>query len=50
MEVMIMQGIMVCLLIVVVIFWLVLIGFGVYWVIEHKKEIKERQREQQREV
>lgn len=42
---MIMVGIMVCLLIAVILFWLVLIGFGIYWIVEHKKEIKERQKE-----
>ena len=42
---MIMEGIAVCLLIAVILFWLVLIGFGIYWVIEYKKEIKERKRE-----
>ena len=45
---MIMVGIMVCLLIAVILFWLVLIGFGIYWIVEHKKEIKERQKEAQR--
>ena len=35
---MIMAGIAVCLL----------IGFGIYWIVEHKKEIKEQQREAQR--
>ena len=46
---MIMEGIAVCLLIAVILFWLVLIGFGIYWVIEYKKEIKERKREAQKE-
>ena len=45
---MIMQGIAVCLLIAVSLFWLILIGFGIYWITEHKKEIKEQQREVQR--
>ena len=45
---MIMAGIAVCLLIAVFLFWLVLIGFGVYWIVEHKKEVKEREREAQR--
>ena len=45
---MIMAGIAVCLLIAVFLFWLVLIGFGIYWIVEHKKEIKEQQREIQR--
>ena len=44
----IMAGIAVCLLIAVILFWLVLIGFGVYWLIEREKEIKERKREAQR--
>ncbi len=42
---MIMAGVTVCLLIAVFLFWLILIGFGVYWVIEHKKEVKEQQKE-----
>jgi cytosine/uracil/thiamine/allantoin permease len=42
---MIMAGIAVCLLIAVILFWLVLIGFGIHWIVEHKKEIKEQQRE-----
>ena len=42
---MMMAGIMVCLLIAVAIFWLVLIGFGIHWIVEHKKEIKEQKRE-----
>lgn len=42
---MIMEGIAVCLLIAVILFWLVLIGFGIYWLVERKKEIKERKRE-----
>jgi len=42
---MIMAGIAVCLLIAVILFWLVLIGFGIYWLIEREKEIKERKRE-----
>lgn len=41
---MIMAGIAVCLLIAVFLFWLVLIGFGIYWIVEHKKEIREQQR------
>ena len=45
---MIMAGITVCLLIAVVVFWSVLIGFGIHWIIEHKREIKERQKEVQR--
>lgn len=45
---MIMAGVAVCLLIAVFLFWLVLIGFGVYWIVEHKKEIKEQQKEAQR--
>ena len=45
---MIMAGITVCLLIAVFLFWLILIGFGIYWIVEHKKEIKEQQREIQR--
>ena len=45
---MIMAGITVCLLIAVFLFWLILIGFGIYWIVEHKKEIKEQQREVQR--
>ena len=45
---MIMQGIAVCLLIAVILFWLVLIGFGIYWIVEHKKEVKERKREAQK--
>lgn len=45
---MIMAGIAVCLLIMVFLFWLILIGFGIYWIVEHKKEIKEQQREVQR--
>ena len=45
---MIMAGIAVCLLIAVILFWLVLIGFGIYWLIEREKEIKERKREAQR--
>ena len=42
---MIMAGIAVCLLISIAIFWAVLIGFGIHWIVEHKKEIKEQQRE-----
>ena len=42
---MIMAGITACLLIAIVIFWAVLIGFGIHWIVEHKKEIKEQQRE-----
>ena len=45
---MIMAGIAVCLLIAIAIFWAVLIGFGIYWIVEHKKEIKEQQKEAQR--
>ena len=45
---MIMAGIAVCLLIAVFLFWLILIGFGIYWIVEHKKEIKEQQKEVQR--
>ena len=45
---MIMGGIAVCLLIAVILFWLVLIGFGIYWLVEREKEIKERKREVQR--
>ena len=41
---MIMAGITVCLLISIAIFWAVLIGFGIHWIVEHKKEIKERKR------
>ena len=44
----IMAGIAVCLLIAVILFWLVLIGFGIYQLIEREKEIKERKREAQR--
>jgi len=46
---MIMAGIAVCLLIMVFLFWLILIGFGIYWIVEHKKEIKERRRREDRE-
>ena len=46
---MIMAGIAVCLLIAIVIFWAVLIGFGIHWIVEHKKEIKERRRREDRE-
>lgn len=42
---MIMAGIAACLLIAVILFWLVLIGFGIYWLVEHEKEVKERKRE-----
>lgn len=42
---MIMMGIAVCLLIMVFLFWLILIGFGIHWIVEHKREIKERQKE-----
>lgn len=42
---MIMAGIAVCLLIMIAIFWAVLIGFGIHWIVEHKKEIKEQKRE-----
>lgn len=42
---MIMGGIAVCLLIAVILFWLVLIGFGIYWLVERKREIEERKRE-----
>ena len=45
---MIMGGIAVCLLIAVILFWLVLIGFGIYWIVEREKEIKERKREAQK--
>lgn len=45
---MIMAGITVCLLIAIAIFWVVLIGFGIHWIVEHKKEIKEQKREAQR--
>ena len=45
---MIMAGIAVCLLIMIAIFWAVLIGFGIHWIVEHKKEIKEQKREVQR--
>ena len=42
---MIMTGIAICLLIAVFLFWLILIGFGIHWIVEHKKEIKEQKRE-----
>ena len=42
---MIMAGIVICLLIAIAIFWAVLIGFGIHWIVEHKKEIKEQKRE-----
>lgn len=41
---MIMSGIAACLLIATILFWLVLIGFGIYWLVERKKEIEERKR------
>lgn len=42
---MMMAGIAACLLIATILFWLVLIGFGIYWLIERKKEIEGRKRE-----
>lgn len=41
----IIAGIAICLLIALFFFCLMLMGFGVYWMVEHMKEIKERQKE-----